>query len=713
MIRAGILFFLIATFARPAQVHLTSGGTTIALNAGLHAPRLSQLSTWANRAAEFPIDHVEINGSPQQLEWKFQPAGTVATATFVRFVYESNRPHLRLYWEWRVRSTPGPIEHTTRIQNLTGAEVWLPLQDSLRFDFQIPPDRPLMQFWVEKGASSPSEQGTHFVPMQDGFAWLGTSSTYAHSGKDVAREMIPYLLVQRPGPEASGWYTGIEFSGRTRITLRRHGDSLMGETGLNPNPAPYRSRLPAGGTFETPTVFLGAFQGDPDDAGNQLRCWVRSALNHPLTLHNPQYPLLVSNSWGSGMAINERQARKMIDDASDLGLEMFHLDAGWFRAVGDWVSSPDKFPNGVASVADYAHRKGLRFGLWTDWTQAGGSTQPGALNVENPETRDWLTTDPPAGWKPEEFKGTTVDIGLPAARDWAVAKVATVIRDLHIDMLEHDGYLVAEGCDRTSHPHALLDPATAKHYKDEGSLWVEGSNDTDVSYHATRAYYQIQAKLRRQFPRLLFEICNDGGRMVDFGSAAHGDYFSITDAYDPLSNRRAFYDASFVLPPAMLETYVEKWPTPQIENFRYMLRSGMMGWFSLMLDSTIWTPEQRAAASAEFALYKQKLRPLIRQANLYHVSDRPTEAHWDGIEFYDATTGQGVLFAFHGTDSQEISHRFPIRGLLRKNIYRVAFQDHTAKDYTTNGEELMQSGITIHSPVPNSSELVFLNSMKD
>ena len=76
-----------------------------------------------------------------------------------------------------------------------------------------------------------------------------------------------------------------------------------------------------------------------------------------------------------------------------------------------------------------------------------------------------------------------------------------------------------------------------------------GVNSTDVSYHAVRAYYDIYEQLRREHPGLLFEICNDGGRMVDFGSAAHGDYFSITDTYDPLSNRRAFYDTSYMLAP--------------------------------------------------------------------------------------------------------------------------------------------------------------------
>jgi len=156
-------------------------------------------------------------------------------------------------------------------------------------------------------------------------------------------------------------------------------------------------------------------------------------------------------------------------------------------------------------------------------------------------------------------------------------------------MLEHDGYLVAKGCDATDHPHAPPDPQNRCTYRDAGFFFTQSSNSTDVSYHAVRAYYEIQSTLRRQHPGLLLEICNDGGRMIDFGSAAHGDYFSITDTYDPLSNRRAFYDASFALPPAMLEAYVERWSTPNINNFRYMLRSGMMGWLSIMIDTTSCT----------------------------------------------------------------------------------------------------------------------------
>ncbi len=572
----------------------------------------------------------------------------------------------------------------------------------------MPAKEALEQMWIEKGASSPSPAGVHRVSLSQGFSWTGTSSTYAHPHQGEQREMIPYLLVEKPAGDRSGWYAGIEFSGRTRINLRRDGGLLTGAAGLNPEPGPFRTRVPPGDSFFTPAVFVGAFEGGADAASNTLRRWIRQVLNNPVTLQNPNYPLLVSNSWGTGMAIDETKAHAMIQEAAALGIEMFHLDAGWFRAVGDWVSNPQKFPHGVAAVADYAHLLGLKFGLWTDWTQAARSSDEGALNVNDLLVRGWLTVDPPSGWQPAEFKGVTIDIGVPAAREWAARKVDSIVREYRLDMLEHDGYLVAQGCDRTDHPHAPPDPALTKHFKDEDFLWSEGPNSTDVSYHATRAYYEIYSRVRRDHPGLLFEICNDGGRMVDFGSAAHGDYFSMSDGYDPLSNRRTFYDASYVFPPAMLEAYVEKWATPSIENFRYMLRSGMMGWFSLMQDPSVWTPEQHAAARVEFALYKARLRPLIRQADLYHVSERPDGIHWDGIEYFDPVGRGGVLYAFRGSAPDESVHRFRLQGLRPERRYRLSFQDHSSPTRVALGSELLQSGLQVSLPVVNSSELVFL-----
>ncbi|MGA7907060.1 MAG: glycoside hydrolase family 36 protein [Candidatus Sulfotelmatobacter sp.] len=692
---------------------LQTADTKIVVEADDSSPRLVSLEVpgqplWKNNASEALIEFVEIDGQKTALRWQLDRNASRSDEKSVSFVYESAAPHLRLTWQWRAPVEYGPIEHQTRIENLDSRELWIPMQDSLAFNWQIDPQSQLEHLYIEKGANTPSSVGTHKVALTEGYSWTGTSSTYGDLREDEPREIILWSLVQREDPAQTGWYAGIEFSGRTRISLERAKNSLHGALGLNPDPAPFRTRLAPGESFETPVVFLGGFRGGPDGAGNVLRRWVRAVLGNPRTWANPNYPLVVNNSWGGGMKVNEEIAQHMIQDAADLGVDMFHLDAGWFRSVGDWHPNPEKFPHGLAAIADDAHQHGLKFGLWVDWTQAGLSTEPGALNARDPKVHDWMVTDLPKDWQPEPFKGQTIDIGVPEAKQWAQQEVERIVTDYHLDMLEHDGYLVAHGCDRTDHPHAAPDPLNKCIYKSWGSYWVDSSNSTDVSYHAVRAYYDIYSRLRTDHPGLLFEICDDGGRMVDFGSAAHGDYFSITDTYDPLSNRRAFYDTSHVLPSAMLESYVEKWPTPRIENFRYMLRSGMMGWLTIMIDTTAWSPEQHTEAKKEIKLYKRDLRPLIRDASLYHVSARPDGIHWDGVEYWDPARLRGVVYTFRGTIEAENTHYFVLHGLQATSHYLVKFCDHSSADRKLTGRELMGRGLKVTLPLQNSSELIFL-----
>ena len=710
----GLISMLAATAYGTAAntLALSTSDTMLSVEADSQVPRVAALngpSGWrlTSRSAEALPDHVEVAGTLQALKWRLDRAASHSDSKEISLVYLCETPALRLVWFWRARAPFGPLEHTIEVHNHGTQTLWLPLQPSLSFDWAVDPALTLERLWIEKGADIPSASGTHLDALPVGDRWAGSSSTYARPVPGQPREMIPWILVDEPQGARRGWYLGIEFSGRTRIMLERDRSAVRGAAGLNPLPGPYRTRLEPGTTFVTPTVFVGAFSGGPEGAGNTLRRWIREVLGHAETLRDPSYPLLVSNSWGSGMAVDEGLAQRMIEDGAALGLEMFHLDAGWFRGVGDWQPDPGRFPHGLASLADFAHRHRMRFGLWVSWAQAGTSAQSGALDVNDPDMRDWLIADPPAGWKHSEpFKGITVDLGVPAAAAWAERELERIVTGYHLDMLEHDGYLVAQGSARSDHPAAPPEAGTLRVYEDSGYLWVEGSNSTDVSDHATRGYYAIYERLRARHPHLLLELCNDGGRMVDFGSAAHGDYFSTTDTYDPLSNRRAFFDASHVLPAAMLESYVAAWPVPRPENFRYMLRSGMLGWFSLMLDTRTWTSQQRADARAEFALYRSALRPLIRDADLYHIADRPDGVHWDGIEYFSPRRQRGVLYAFRGSASGEPAHRFSLAGLDPARRYTLHFHDRNVSRVLT-GRALMERGVKVPLPVPLSSELIF------
>ena len=393
---------------------------------------------------------------------------------------------------------------------------------------------------------------------------------------------------------------GVEFSGRTRLTLERDSKSLRGAVGLNPDPGPFRTRLKPHETFDTPTIFVGAFSGGIDAMGNVLRPWVRQVLTNPRAWKNPNYPLLVNNSWGSGMAVDETLAKRMIRDSAELGLEMFHIDAGWFRGVGDWYPDPKKFPHGLAAIADDAHRHGLKFGIWVDWTQAALDTEPGALNVHDPKVHDWLVADLPPDWKPEEFKGHTIDIGVPAAHVLRSARSRTESSATTISTCWSTTAIWCAGL------RARRSSARAARSGNHGASRTVERLSSRVRIPPTSAITRFAPtttstrNLRKQHP-----TCCSKSAMTAAAWWTSAAPLMATISRLPILTIRSRTGAHSTMRAMCFRRPCSKLMSrsgrrPRIENFRYMLRSGMMGWLTIMLDTNAWTEQQHAAAKEEF-----------------------------------------------------------------------------------------------------------------
>jgi len=268
-----------------AQLHgtLATSDVAVDLRAAAEAPQLLELRAasgpqWVNTVSEKLPTSIERGRARIPVEWRLMRELSSVRPGRVMFVYESPKPHLRLTWVWQARAKFGPLEHRVIIDNLTGGEYRLAPMDSLRLQLRIPAQTPLVHFYVDKGAGEPTANGTHEVSASEGYHWTGWSTTFAHPVPGRPREIIPYEAVFLPRKDGRGWYAGIEFSGRTRLTLRRAGDRLSSVLGLDPQPGPVVTRLAPWGRLETPTVFLGTFARGPDGAGNQLRPWVRAVL---------------------------------------------------------------------------------------------------------------------------------------------------------------------------------------------------------------------------------------------------------------------------------------------------------------------------------------------------------------------------------------------------------------------------------------------------
>ena len=133
--------------------------------------------------------------------------------------------------------------------------------------------------------------------------------------------------------------------------------------GANPYASDYT--LGAGESFTTPEMIYTYSSEGAGGASRHLHDWAR---NYGVW-HGHTYAPTLLNSWeGAYFTFDAKTLTEMIDDAADMGLEMFVLDDGWFgnkyprndsnAGLGDWQVNAKKLPEGIDYIASYAHQKG-------------------------------------------------------------------------------------------------------------------------------------------------------------------------------------------------------------------------------------------------------------------------------------------------------------------------------------------------------------------
>ena len=111
-----VLHFTAISSAQTADI-LQTAETKLQFDVGPHSARLSNLQSgtevWENRAVEILIPQAEMDGKSLPIVWNLKSSERHADKKIVSYVYDSSSPHLRLIWEWEVRSGE-PIEHQNR-----------------------------------------------------------------------------------------------------------------------------------------------------------------------------------------------------------------------------------------------------------------------------------------------------------------------------------------------------------------------------------------------------------------------------------------------------------------------------------------------------------------------------------------------------------------------------------------------------------------------
>jgi alpha-galactosidase len=351
-------------------------------------------------------------------------------------------------------------------------------------------------------------------------------------------------------------------------------------------------------------------------------------------------------SWNSV----EAKYYPLINDIAPLGFEEVMLDVGWWKggtSAPEPEGDPVDWPSGMAKAAAHAHKAGLRFGLY---------------------------------WNKGE------EMASPEGRTRRMAHIQRLYREYQADLWRSDN---------------------------------TGGPVVGASYPSVKGFYAMLDQLGREIPNFQWENCCSGGRLKDFGAMKRCVKVFVTDTYEAHHVRRAFYDGSFAFPPAQLMGCLGstdgRYRPQGVAGMRFAFRSVSLGAPEWFLDApnggnggAPWTNDEKAAVKAAVALYKARIRPLVRGADLYHILPRPDGKGWDGIQYYDPSTKKGVAYLFKpaaGVDTMDVK----LRGVEAATRYRVTFEDGTNPAVEKSGAELA-GGLAVTLRGAPVSELLFLEA---
>jgi hypothetical protein len=227
--------------------------------------------------------------------------------------------------------------------------------------------------------------------------------------------------------------------------------------------------------------------------------------------------------------------------------------------------------------------------------------------------------------------------------------------------------------------------------------------------------------LMTNHPNFRWENCECGGAYKDFVAMQRASVVFGIDVYDPLSNRKMWQANSYCIHPAQLQTPVRfsmlngkkagkgDFGSGEVFDLRSALQGAFFLWAGFSMPSDL--PSCIPMLRENIGLYKTRLRPLIREANLYHIFLLPDNVDWDGIQYHDPVKGRGAIMLFKPNNMVD-TRRIVLKGLDRNKPYALTFQDRPEQNTRKTGADLMDQGFDVTMTGQNVSEIVWVEETR-
>ena len=510
------------------------------------------------------------------------------------------------------------------------------------------------------------------------------------------------LSLNEPAAEQSGEVIGgtLAWPGNFQFCFEIDSyNKLRVLSGANPYASDYN--LARNETFKTPAML---FSYSDEGTGKMTRNFHRWARKYGIKNGNQERSVLLNNWEATYFDFDEPKLTKIIDDAANMGFELFLLDDGWFgnkhprnsdtAGLGDWQTNTTKLPNGIPYLINECKKRNIKFGIWVEPEMVNPKSE---LYEKHP---NWVIAQPHRE-RTEQRSQLILDLSNPAVQKFVFETVDNILQENPgIEYVKWDAN---------------------RYVFNSGSSFLSANNQSHLFYDYSKALLEIMDKISTKYPKVTFMACSGGGGRIDYGTLKHFDEYWISDNNDPLQRLFTQWGAQYFFPTIGLASHVSVSPN-HISGREAPLKTrfdiAMAAKLGMDLQPSQMTADEYEFSKKAIQTYKE-IRSTVLMGDLYRILS-PYKNNRAAYMYVNENQSEAVVFNFL-VRKEIYPHPTTIRlqGLDAKTQYTLNEINANPKDWsrfskyegkTFSGEYLMTVGL--HFAMYNEYETLLFTVKK-
>ena len=436
------------------------------------------------------------------------------------------------------------------------------------------------------------------------------------------------------------------------------------------NPFDFAWNLEAGDEFQTPEAVMVYSPNGLTGMSHIYHDLYRERLCRG-THRDKERPILINNWEATYFDFNNEKIKDIAKESSNLGIELFVLDDGWFGernnddcSLGDWFVNEEKLKGGLSSLVKDINEMGMQFGLWFEPEMISPKSK---LYEEHP---DWCIHIE-GRVRSEARKQLILDLSREEVCDAVIEMLTNVLKSAPISYVKWD---------------------MNRNMTEIGSPAWPAKKQKEVAHRYMLGLYKILENITTNFPNILFESCSGGGGRFDGGMLYYMPQTWTSDDTDAIERLKIQEGTSLVYPVSTMGSHVSAVPNHQVHRITPLHTRGvvaMAGSFGYELDITKMTDEEKEEVKSQVEFYKN-IRKTIQFGDLYRLKSAfdSNEAAWMNI----SKDGNNLVVSYvkKYAEANVLPKRLKLKALDENSLYEIS---ETGEVF--GGDELMYIGLEI------------------